>query len=242
MAEIAKSIMRNFKDWLVYEKEDFKDGLLVYPKRKILFLFLGILILLGIIFKLWIVVSSNTIEYWDNLLASPIKQLRSPYWDNFFPGVTILGSEYFVALAFLALTTFLVKKRRKRAALTVFLTLLGSNLLVFLFKNVFNRTRPDACFDNFGQYGCLSFPSGHATRAFYFYGMLFYLIARFGGLKKMIFLVLLGGELASLVFLIGLSRVYLGFHYPTDVMAGFLLGGIFLLAGVILIDFFYQTK
>lgn len=241
MAEITKSKMRNFKDWLVYEKEDLKDGLFVYPKRKILFLFLGILILLGIIFKLWAVISSNTIEYWDDFLVSPIKQLKNPCWDNFFSGLTILGSEYFVVLAFLALTVFLVKKRRKRAAVTVFLTLIGSNFLIFLFKNIFNRTRPNACFDDFGQYGCLSFPSGHATRAFYFYGILFYLIARFGGLKKP-FVLLLGVGLTGLISLIGLSRVYLGFHFPTDVMAGFLLGGIFLLAGIILIDFFYQTK
>lgn len=237
MAEVLK----NFKDWLSYEKEDLKDGFGVYPKRKILFLALGISVLFWVTFNLWLAVNSGTIGYWDSLVVNQIKLLRTPLLDKFFSFLTDFASGIFIAWTFLLLAIFLGVKRRKRAAMAVLVTLLGSAIFIKFLNNFLGRPRPFGCIRGMLGKSCFSFPSGHAGGAFYFYGMLFYLIARFGKLKKP-FVLLLGVGLAGLISLIGLSRVYLGFHFPTDVMAGFLLGGIFLLAGIILIDFFYQTK
>ena len=52
--------------------------------------------------------------------------------------------------------------------------------------------------------------------------------------------VILGITLFFLISLISLSRIYLGYHFPTDILGGFLLGGVFLLIAAILIDFLYQ--
>jgi membrane-associated phospholipid phosphatase len=230
--------MFDFKGWFKQEKNNLKSDFYSYPKRKFLFLVLVILLLFSAFFRLWTATSFQDVIFWDNLIVNQIKQIRNPFLDNFFLAITRLGSIYFIAVAFLILTFFLVKKRMKKAATSVFLTLIGSAILIYLFKNFFGRSRPFEC--PFAK-DCFSFPSGHATIAFYFYGMLFNLTTRFIKLRKR-YVLLLALILGFLVFLIAVSRLYLGYHFLTDIFGGFLLGGIFLLLVSILIDFLYQSK
>ena len=77
-----------------------------------------------------------------------------------------------------------------------------------------------------------SFPSGHAMAALGFYGFIIYLICISNSKKfiKIVFSILLG----LLIFLIGVSRIYLGVHYASDVLAGFLISGAYLILYVIL--------
>lgn len=72
-----------------------------------------------------------------------------------------------------------------------------------------------------------SFPSGHSFVSIAFYGFLIYLIIN-SKLKKQTKIVL-SIVLASLILLIGISRIYLGVHYPSDVTAGFIGGAIYLM-------------
>lgn len=229
-------IKSNFKFWINQEKKELKDGFCSYPKRKFLYLILGLFLLFWSLFRLWAAVSSEAMKYWDDLIINQMEQIKTPFFDKYFSFFTNFGSGYFIVVAFLILAIFLVKERRRRAAVAVFLTLIGSALLIYFFKDFFSRPRPFGCLSGDG---CFSFPSGHATIAFYFYGMLFYLIIRFIKLKK-ITIWLLGLVLILLIFLVALSRIYLGYHFLTDIIGGFLLGGIFLLVVAILIDFFYQ--
>jgi len=69
--------------------------------------------------------------------------------------------------------------------------------------------------------------------------MLFNLITRFVKLRKRYVLVL-AMAFGFLVFLVALSRIYLGYHFLTDIVGGFLLGGVFLLISALMIDFLYQ--
>ena len=242
MAKVLKSKLTSFKSWLNYEKRDLKDGFLVYPKRRILFLFLGILLLWSSLVKLWAATHSEVIICWDSFLIDQIRHLATPLLDKFFFLVTDLGSGIFISAAFFVLSVYLFARRRRRAAITVLVTLVSSAVFLEVLKTFLGRPRPlGYCLPGILGKGCASFPSGHAGGSFYFYGMLFYLLARFGGLKR-VFVSILGAGFLILILLIGLSRVYLGFHYLTDILAGFLLGGIFLLAGIILVDFFYHLK
>ncbi|MBM3205362.1 phosphatase PAP2 family protein [Candidatus Shapirobacteria bacterium] len=228
--------MRDFKLWLKQEKNGLKNDFYSYPKRNFLFLILGVAVLLLALFRLWTVISVESVFYGDNLIVKQIEILRTSFGDNFFLLVTNLGSAYFILGAFLILAIFLVKKKRKKAAVAVFLTLAGSAFLIYLFKNLFSRPRPFGCLN---LNDCFSFPSGHTTIAVYFYGLLFHLTTRFLKLKKRTVYVL-GLLIGLIIILVALSRIYLGFHFLTDVVGGFLLGSVLLLVAAILIDFLYQ--
>src|SRR5215203_1940446 len=94
----------------------------------------------------------------------------------------------------------------------------GSFVLTTVLKSVFQRARPEL-FDSGYQASFYSFPSGHATVAVGFYGMLTLILAyRLRGKAR--WAVAVSGILV--VLLIGFSRLYLGVHYPTDVLAGYL--------------------
>jgi undecaprenyl-diphosphatase len=132
--------------------------------------------------------------------------------------VTALGY-YWVVLPLLVLSAyaFYRKGRRISAALLVVATL-GGIALTSVLKEVFQRTRPEL-FDSGYTASFYSFPSGHATIAVGFYGTLTLLVAwRLKGFRR--WAVVAAG--VALVLLIGFSRLYLGVHYPTDVIAGFL--------------------
>jgi len=132
--------------------------------------------------------------------------------------ITALGY-YWVVIPLLAVAAFAfwcVGARLSAALLT--LSAGGSALLTTVLKDVFERARPDL-FDRGVMEATYSFPSGHATVAVGFYGTLTLLLAwRLEGLRR--WLVVAVGVV--LVLLIGFSRLYLGVHYPTDVLAGFL--------------------
>lgn len=143
----------------------------------------------------------------------------SPGWlDGVMRFVTVLGY-YWVVLPLLAVAAYAFYRKgwRISAALLVVATL-GGIALTAVLKNVFERARPDL-FESAYVESSYSFPSGHATMAVGFYGTLALLVAwRLTGLRR--WAVVLAG--VALVLLIGFSRLYLGVHYPTDVLAGFL--------------------
>jgi undecaprenyl-diphosphatase len=132
--------------------------------------------------------------------------------------VTALGYYYLVA-PLLVVAVFLFYRRgwRLSAALLAVSTG-GSIVLTTVLKGVFQRARPEL-FDSGYQASFYSFPSGHATVAVGFYGMLTVILAyRLRGAAR--WAVAVSGALV--VLLIGFSRLYLGVHYPTDILAGYL--------------------
>jgi undecaprenyl-diphosphatase len=144
---------------------------------------------------------------------------HSPAWlEGPMRLVTALG--YFqVVLPLLAaaVLVFYLKGWRLSATLLLVSTV-GGALLTTVLKAVFGRARPEL-FDSGYTASFYSFPSGHATVAVGFYGTLTLILAyRLRGLAR--WAVVACGVL--LVLLIGFSRLYLGVHYPTDVLAGYL--------------------
>src|ERR687898_2518164 len=132
--------------------------------------------------------------------------------------VTALG-DYWVVLPLLAVAvTFFYFRGWRLSAMLLVVSTAGSAVLTTVLKSVFERARPELL--NSGYHASFySFPSGHATVAVGLYGMLTVVLAyRLRGAARWV--VAACGLL--LVLLIGLSRLYLGVHYPTDILAGYL--------------------
>lgn len=166
-------------------------------------------------------------------------QLRSTIHDHSSPGLTRImiaasvygGPSWLVPLGLvLALAFFL--RGWHRGSLLVIATLAGATLLNVLLKQSFARTRP-APFFEYPLPVSHSFPSGHAFFAASFFGGLAVLVSgrvRSKVLRLTVWVVALG-----LILLIGMSRVYLGVHYPSDVIAGYAIAVVWV-AGVALGD------
>lgn len=146
--------------------------------------------------------------------------------------VTYFASANFLQIAYAALLIIYVVSKNTKRAVEIAAIGLGGFVLNYLMKISFRRIRPPQPLieplQNF------SFPSGHATSAFIFYGLLAYLIwkSKMPKLFKYISATIL--VLFSLV--IGFSRIYLRLHYPSDVAAGFCIGFAWLLLSIYLFD------
>jgi undecaprenyl-diphosphatase len=152
-------------------------------------------------------------------------EAHSPGWlDGPMLLITALGY-YWVVIPLLAVTVtaFYLAGWRLSATLLLVSTV-GGSLLTTALKAAFERSRPDLI-DSGYTASFYSFPSGHATVAVGFYGALTLILAyRMRGLAR--WTVAAFG--VALVLLIGFSRLYLGVHYPTDVLAGFLAAPLWL--------------
>jgi undecaprenyl-diphosphatase len=126
-------------------------------------------------------------------------------------------------------------QRAWRAFSFYVLACVGSGALILLFKNLVNRPRPSIV-PALEKAPFASFPSGHSTYALVAWGFAAWLIVRRPATPMWLKIVVIAATLA-LVGMIGLSRVYLGTHYPSDVAGGLLIGVPWLLA----VLWFFET-
>jgi membrane-associated phospholipid phosphatase len=157
----------------------------------------------------------------DGRLRESVHGLASPGLTTIMRGASLYGGPaILIPAGLLAAVAFLIKGWRRGALLTVVL-LSGSGLLNGLLKFSFARVRPASYFD-YPLPGSPSFPSGHALYAASVFGGLAVLLTARMENRLLQFLVWLIA--VSLILLVGLSRVYLGVHYPSDVLAGYAIG------------------
>ncbi|MCJ9753893.1 phosphatase PAP2 family protein [Neorhizobium sp. BETTINA12A] len=157
-------------------------------------------------------------------LATPL----GPYWLNHAMGdITALGGVTVLTLMTVMGTVFLILSRQRAIALFMFLSIAGGWLLSSLLKLGVARPRPDIV-PHLVEVSDLSFPSGHAMLSAVTYLTLGALLSRAQPYRSTrIFLI---GAAIFLTFIIGFSRVYLGVHYPTDVLGGWCAGATWALA------------
>lgn len=135
--------------------------------------------------------------------------------------ITALGSATVLGLAVLGVVGFLLLQGAWRSALFVLAASSGGWVLNAVLKELFGRARP-AVVPHLREVVTLSFPSGHAMTSAAVYLTLGALLMRIVKPPLAKFYCMSGAML--LTVLVGVSRVYLGVHYPTDVLAGWLLG------------------
>jgi undecaprenyl-diphosphatase len=135
--------------------------------------------------------------------------------------ITALGSPVVLVLVVLAAATWLWVRRQKGAFVLLLASTLGARLLNAFLKGLFARPRPDLEL-HLTPVSSLSFPSGHAMDSAAIYLTIAALLAQ--EVQPRAQRLYLLGLAASLSFVIGVSRVYLGVHYPSDVLAGWCAG------------------
>ena len=168
----------------------------------------------------WLVTGSYR-EYplaFDNAIRTAIRQMRSPMWAQLFLAVTKLGSTLYLAIIGCVAGIIFIFMRWFRPLLILILVMSGQAALHHGFKWLIARPRPSALI-NYPTTESFSYPSGHAVASLCLYVTIAWYVAATtdNSAIKVIIAILT----AVLVFLIGMSRVYIGIHYPTDVIAGF---------------------
>ena len=152
---------------------------------------------------------------------------------EFMVDVTGIGSKPALGVFGLLIAGFLALLRRWRDLAFVAASLMGGLELSGFFKHLFGRVRPDLV-AHMVEEQSLSFPSSHATYAAIAYLTFVILLWRIvPGRAGRVYLTVAA---ALLVVLVGFSRVYLGVHYPSDVVAGWCLGAAWTLACWLLVD------
>lgn len=151
-------------------------------------------------------------------LADPL----GPAWlTDTVVNVTSLGSNVVLALVALAVAGFLLVAGKRGAGALVLASAGGGAILSMVTKGWFSRPRPDVVAHVIETHTA-SFPSGHSLGAAATYLMLGLMVARFSRRKAVrIYAIAIA---MILTLLVGLSRIYLGVHWPTDVLAGWLMG------------------
>jgi undecaprenyl-diphosphatase len=180
--------------------------------------------------------TNDPLARWDVSFAQWLSEHRSGVGTDFFRVFTDIGSPA-GALAIGTVVCLLLYQRRQLIdAALIPVVLAGAELLNLILKLAFHRPRPEAAFVHLETY---SFPSGHAMVSTALYGALAYLA--WGRLRAPAARVALLTGTAALLSLICFSRLYLGVHYLSDVLAG-AAGGAFWLAVAIALQTIYGER
>ncbi len=155
----------------------------------------------------------------DQHISLFVYTLRTPWLTSVMLFITSLGARYLLILAALTGIIFSIKRHKKEAVLFGVALAMGTILNLF-FKEVAQRPRPT--FSPLVVETSFSFPSGHSMNAFIFYALIAYFSYHFFRNKKLA--IVTSCFSAVIILLIGFSRIYLGVHYFTDVLAGYIAG------------------
>lgn len=172
----------------------------------------------------WETLFRHQMDVFDNVFIWLVRYFASPELDRVMIVISELGYSYILGIIVLTVLLTLAYYRRRLVITGMLVCLGGAAFLIFLLKHLFERSRPEL-FRVVEASGC-SFPSGHAMVSLCFYGLLAFLIARH--IHRWRWRLAVGTLAVALVAAIGVSRVYLGVHYPTDVVAGYTAGAMWL--------------
>ncbi|ESU31140.1 hypothetical protein G3A_18445 [Bacillus sp. 17376] len=191
--------------------------------------------LFGFITMSYLVQAEHLVMF-DRVVIDTVQGLEAEGLTVAMKFFTYIGSLKFIVILTIPIFLFLFYVLKHRLEILVFLSVIYiTPILNRLLKLYFQRARPD--FNILIEIGGYSFPSGHAMNAFSFYSILAYLLWRhvptsMGRIAVIIFS-------SFMILAIGMSRVYLGVHYPSDIIGGFLASSLWVAA---VIWFFQKYK
>lgn len=172
----------------------------------------------------------------DKAVQNFFFSLRGPVQDVIISSITHLSDTVTIIASCIVL---LILPNRKTYGLPVSLACLGGVAIYKPLKHFVLRARPDASLHLVTQ-GGYSFPSGHSVTSIVFYGLMLYLIQKHCKNEKL--KTVLSWICGILAVVIGPSRIYVGVHWPTDVLAGWCLGGGILIIAILILEKIYVKK
>jgi undecaprenyl-diphosphatase len=174
-------------------------------------------------------VNGDKVVEFDRIIIGAVQGIETAWLTSVMEFFTWVGSTKVVVVLSLVVIFFLYKVLHHRSELILFIAVVaGTPILNHYLKAFFHRARPD--FHRLIEIGGYSFPSGHAMNAFTMYSVVAFLLWRHIATRLgRTLLILLSG---IMIVMIGLSRIYLGVHYPSDIIGGYFASGFWLTAAI----------
>lgn len=157
----------------------------------------------------------------DTRIMNLVSSLRDIQTAKLFLFFTYLGNVQVIASLGVVVLAVLALAGKWRMAKLFFVSIISGEFLYYSIKLLIHRTRPDINFSLIPRDG-YAFPSGHATTSIIFYGMLGFLLWHL--FRKRWQKILISLLAIAVIFMVGFSRIYLGVHWTSDVLAGWSLG------------------
>ncbi|MEG3901554.1 phosphatase PAP2 family protein [Microcoleus sp. B4-C5] len=173
----------------------------------------------------------------DTSILLALRQLHTPLRDQIMLGFTFLGEPNLLLVICLTLGIILLARNHRSESATIAIAGGGAIGLNLLLKKLFARDRPQL-WERVVNVTFYSFPSGHAMISMVIYGLLGYFLGvRFPKQRWLIYSLTV-----VLIAAIGLSRLYLGVHWPTDVIAGYTAGLVWLITCIITLEIWKELR
>ncbi len=174
-------------------------------------------------------VGNTKIQNFDNTIISLVQGLEVPLLTTIMKFFTVIGNTIpIVIITIMVMIVLYIFLGHRRELIFLVCVMIGSALLNTLLKLIFQRARPDI--NRIIEVKGYSFPSGHSMAAFTLYGVIAFLIWKhiptaIGRVAIIIMSVLF-------ITFIGISRIYLGVHYPSDILGGYLMSACWLTGSI----------
>lgn len=183
----------------------------------------------GFLAVLWLLLT-DSLSAFDDSVRFWFYSHRSPMLSAFVTRFTLLGN--WQAITLLCIVLLIIKPTRIKYGLPLSIGAILVSLMNKMIKHLVLRPRPDQVYHIIAQ-GGFSFPSGHSIISMFAFGLLLWLVN--SNIREKKLRIILSAVLVFMMFGIGVSRIYCGVHYPSDVLAGWCLGISSLAAEILII-------
>ncbi|MCW2278205.1 phosphatase PAP2 family protein [Heliophilum fasciatum] len=200
--------------------------------------FLIIFTFIFVFFNLAEELVENELTAFDTSITNFILGFMNDAVTSFMKFITKLGAMGTIISLLPICAGLMLWQKKKWEAMALIAAVSGGAVFNLVLKFIFKRERPTLhrLIEEFGY----SFPSGHSMMSMIFYGMVTYFLLLFLKNKTAKSVVLVAG--ITVVSLIGVSRIYLGVHYPSDVLSGFAAGGAWTMICILALHFIVQRR
>ncbi|MDP5043353.1 MULTISPECIES: phosphatase PAP2 family protein [unclassified Leeuwenhoekiella] len=231
MRQSLFEFIKNLKNFLQRKFKQY-DSKLPYFITVILALII-VVFCINTFIELTETLKTEILATYDTQITDYVISFRTPLLTQYFVFVTNVGDlyGYLTVVGLATIISYFFFKRWKYVLQTIAVLILASVSNVIL-KRFIDRARPGI--EHLVSVETLSYPSGHAMSAMAFYGFLIYLVFRFSintFLKAGLILLL-----AVLILSIGISRIYLGVHFPSDIAGGYIAGFIWVVFCILIFN------